>query len=398
MELTKEQNDALKILIDRYRSGAAYSVLAGYAGVGKSTCIKFLVDYLLNSGLNEEDIAFCAYTGKAVQVMIDKGNKNAITLHKLLYKPVPQKDGRFYFKPKDIGSLPYKLILIDEVSMVPASMVEQLLRHRVHVIFMGDPGQLPPISKTEDNHLLDNPNAMLTTIHRQAQDSGIIQLSMLIREGKPFKNFKSKDALVLPQKELTTGALLWADEILCATNATRKNINSQVRELKGYTKPVEENEKLICLNNEWDILSDNENALTNGTIGTLSNVFESFQQYPAYFPVPGGRIPLVGGKFKSDNGDEFGNLLLDKTCILTGDSHIDGATRYRISRDKKFRDTLPLSFTYAYCLTTHKSQGSSWGQVLGIEEGFPYDKEEHKKFLYTLVTRSENKVVLFTKE
>lgn len=46
---------------------------------------------------------------------------------------------------------------------------------------------------------------------RQALDSGIIRLSMLIREGKSIDNFKSDDALVLSKNKLNTGMLQWAD-------------------------------------------------------------------------------------------------------------------------------------------------------------------------------------------
>lgn len=353
---------------------------------------------MANEGIDpDKDIVYACYSGKAVQVLIDKGNTNAITLHKLLYDAIPMSDGTFYFDPKPPHSLPYKVIICDEVSMVPEEFIELLALQDAYFLFMGDPGQLDP-PKGQRNGLLDYPHVFLEDIMRQAQDSGIIQLSMLIREGKSFKNFKSEEAMALPQKELVTGALLWADEILCSTNATRININSQIRELKGYTKPIEENEKLICLNNEWDISSNKANALTNGTVGTLKNVFESFQRYPNYLQVKNNYIPTICGVFDSDNGDCFGNLVLDKHCILTGEPYIDDKTRYKINKNKKYHNTIPLSFTYAYCLTAWKAQGSEWDKILGIEEGFPWDRKEHKKYLYTLVTRASKKVVLYTKD
>lgn len=41
-----------------------------------------------------------------------------------------------------------------------------------------------------------------------------------------------------------------------------------------------------------------------------------------------------------------------------------------------------------------KVSGSEWDKVLIIEENFPFDKEEHKKWLYTAVTRGAQKIVL----
>ena len=38
--------------------------------------------------------------------------------------------------------------------------------------------------------------------------------------------------------------------------------------------------------------------------------------------------------------------------------------------------------------------GSEWNKVLIIEERFPFKKEEHKRWLYTCVTRAAQKLVL----
>ena len=38
----------------------------------------------------------------------------------------------------------------------------------------GDPGQLPPINKDEDNHLLDNPHIFLDENMRQEAENEII--------------------------------------------------------------------------------------------------------------------------------------------------------------------------------------------------------------------------------
>lgn len=398
MILNKKQQLGLDLAVKRYLENERYTVIAGYAGSGKSTLVKFIVDALANTGIDpDEDVVYACYCGKAVQVLIDKGNTNAMTLHKLLYDAVPMPDGDFYFKPKLPGSLDYKIIIVDEVSMISQSFIDLLLCHPAYIIFMGDPGQLPAI-KGQGNDLLSNPHVFLDEIQRQAAESDIIKLSMLIREGKSITGFKGKDAMVLSKSALNTGMLLWADQIICATNATRVALNTQVRQLKGYTKPIEEGENLICLTNEWNTISDNGNALTNGTIGTLTGVFETYQQYPKYLNIKNNRVPLVGGRFISNNGDDFGNLLLDKQCIIEGVPYLEGIDKYRIKKVRKYRNTIPYEFTYSYAATCWKFQGSSAGKVLGIEEGFPYSRDEHKKFLYTMCTRAESRFVLISKE
>lgn len=175
------------------------------------------------------------------------GNKNAMTLHKLLYKSFPQPDGTFIRRPKI--ALEYKLIIVDEISMVPASMIDLLFNHKVYVICLGDPFQLPCINKDEDNHLLDKPHIFLDEIMRQAQESEIIRISMDIRNNKPLSLFKGNEVQIFNKDDLSTGMLLWADQIIVGTNVTRKKINAQMRELLNRGDEPEDGDKLICLKN-----------------------------------------------------------------------------------------------------------------------------------------------------
>ena len=57
----------------------------------------------------------------------------------------------------------------------------------------------------------------------------------------------------------------------------------------------------------------------------------------------------------------------------------------------------PYEFAYAYGITCHKAQGSEWDKVLVFEEKFPFDPEEHKRWLYTAVTRAKEKLVIVRK-
>ena len=55
---------------------------------------------------------------------------------------------------------------------------------------------------------------------------------------------------------------------------------------------------------------------------------------------------------------------------------------------------MPREFEYGYAITCHKAQGSEWDKVLVIEENFPWNKEEHIRWLYTAATRSSEKLVI----
>lgn len=137
MILTNKQEQALRECLRRYKSGELYTVIAGYAGVGKTTLINFIISVL---DLDEMQVAYIAYTGKAAQVLRNKGCFNAMTAHRLLYKSIQKSDGSFIHIPLDSLPMGLKLIVVDEVSMLPKPMWDLLLSHRIHVLAAGDPG------------------------------------------------------------------------------------------------------------------------------------------------------------------------------------------------------------------------------------------------------------------
>ena len=388
MELTNKQEQGLKIAIQRYNDHEKYTVISGYAGSGKSTLVRYIVSAL---DVDEEDVIYATFTGKAAQVLLKKGNQNVTTLHKLLYKHIPLTNGGFKRIRKNC--IEYKIVIVDEVSMAPKSLMDVLFSHQnVYVICLGDPFQLPPVDKNEDNHLLDKPHIFLDEIMRQAAESEIIRLSMKIRNFELFTNFRGNEVQVLNKAELSTGMLTWADQILVGTNKTRVAINNEMRALLGRGENPEDGDKIICLRNYWDTFSNEENPLVNGTIGYIQNSFNTFRVFPKYlYP---NQIFILQGNFISDSGDTYEGLEMDKYMILTGEQCVDWKTAVQIRSSKKYRDALPMEFTYGYAITTHKAQGSEWDKVLIIEERFPFDEVEHARWLYTAVTRSAQKLVL----
>ena len=397
MELNDKQKQGLDIAVDRYKRKERYTVISGYAGTGKSTLVKFIVAAL--PSINpDEDVIYTSFTGKATQVLQKKGNKNVSTLHKLLFESIPKPDGTFFRKPVEF--IPYKIVIVDECSMVPKELLQRLIKYNVHIICLGDPGQLPPINKNEDNHLLDHPHIFLDEIMRQEAESEIINLTMDIRAGKPLTRYQGKEVQVLNKDELTTGMLLWADQIICAKNETRIALNNQMRDLLGRSGGPQDGDKVICLKNNWDIYSVNDNPLVNGTIGYLKDSFSTYINLPRQITSDGQpkKLDILTANFISDTEEDYGILNMDKQLITTGVPGLDWKTSYKMGRNWRFQDKIPDQFTYGYAITCHKSQGSEWDNVLVIEEGFPFEKEEHKQWLYTAATRAAKKLVIIKKD
>ena len=390
MQLTNKQELGLKIAVERYKNHEAWTCIAGYAGTGKSTLVKFIVQAL---DIDPDYVCYIAYTGKAAKVLRDKGCSNAMTAHRLLYQSFPRADGTFYHKIKRPLDWPYKLIIVDEISMLPKEIWELLLSHNIHVICLGDPFQLPPIG--EDNQVLYNPHIFLDEIMRQAQESEIIRLTMDIRDGKSLTPYKGKEIQIIDPKDIVDGMYGWADQIIVAKNLTRRNINSQMRHMLfgvDNETPVE-GDKIICLRNAWDFVTEAGDVLVNGTIGTINNI-----RYNKNHPF---LKPQMTVDFVSDDYTDFDievspfdiyfrDLNIDYKLLTTGEPTVTEKNFRRFP--KQFR---PLTFDYGYCITCWKAQGSEYPKVLVFEENFPKKNSlDHLKYLYTAATRASEKLII----
>lgn len=389
MELTRKQEEGLRIAIDRYNHNEPYTIIAGYAGTGKSTLINFIIAAL---EVNPEDeVAYITFTGKASEVLREKGCPNAMTAHKLLYYSKQMPNGKFFYRPRPSLEKDYKVIVVDEVSMLPKDMWDLLLTHGIYVIACGDPFQIPPIDKNQDNGILNNPHIFLDEVMRQAKESDIICLSMDIREGKKINPFKGNDTQVFNKKDLCDGMYFWADQILVSTNKSRHDINSYIRDdlRRGFEPEIDD--KVICLRNCWDTLSEKQcDPLINGSIGTISAMHMESIDYI----IMGQKVtaPVLVTDLITSN-DEYKNLHIDYTALTTGEKFFNPRQEYVIRKNKQ-NPELPIEFNFGYAITGHRAQGSQWNKVLVLEESFPFDKIEHARWLYTTVTRAAEKLTL----
>ena len=386
--LTNKQEQGLRIAVERYKAHEPWTCIAGYAGTGKSTLVKFIIAAL---NVAPENVAYVTFTGKAASVLRHKGCPNAMTAHKLLYYSKRLPNGKFVFTPRTSLEGEYKVIVVDEISMLPKELWELLLRHKVYIIACGDPFQLPPINKNADNHVLDTPHIFLDEIMRQAEESEIIRLTMNIREGKSIQYQRGNEVQVVSPDDVVSGMYDWADQIICATNKKRLDINTYMRAAAGRGELPEDGDKIIACRNCWDIIdTTGENALVNGTIGYLDGLTFGTQEYPIYgFPT----VPVIRTGLRTDDGG-FDEIMLDQQALMTGKKFLTPEQEYQIYRRASLKGLEPIEFNYGYAITCHRAQGSEWEKVLVFEESFPFDKEDHARWLYTACTRPSEKLVL----
>ena len=378
MELTKVQAEGLRVAVERYKTKQPYTCISGFAGSGKSTLVQFIIDAL---NIHEDDVVFATFTGKASLVLRNKGCQNAMTLHRLLYIPKVDSDGEVEFEPRETLEQPYKLIVVDEVSMVSKEIWDLLLSHKVYIIALGDPFQIPSVS-AESVDILDHPHVFLTEIMRQALDSPIIRLSMDIREGRRLQYGGSREARIIPKEKVSDALLLGADQILCGKNLTRHSLNERVRKLrwghKYQTGPIE-GDKIIALKNDWQFASDNGEALINGELGTIHKIKLSETKLLK---------PKLVAQFCSDTSGVFNKVMMDYQLLCTG-----APTVTKDNYKEFYKREKPKEFAYGYAVTTHKFQGSQADKVLCFAERMG-DEEFFRRWLYTAATRAVDKCII----
>jgi exodeoxyribonuclease-5 len=328
--------------------------LGGYAGTGKSTVIKDILESVkMPTGVG-------AFTGKAVSVLRKKDIFRAVTLHRMLYDMVVV-NGKRTFVPK--SWLPYNLVIVDEASMVSQELYDQLKKHRIKILFIGDPGQLEPVGANPN--LMRKCDFVLKTIHRQAKGNPILKLADGVRKKKVKHEDIEWGELVGPDgsklnilESIYDVDLTSFDVALCAKNVTRHGINERYRALLNqYGQPIVGDE-VICLKN------DRKLGIFNGMSMKIEHIGKTFgKEHTGFF------ADLI-----DDDGERFESIpVLDKY----------------FGKDFKQNDESHngIPFDFGFCLTAWKAQGSSWEDILVIDE--PLYKTDWARWFYTNLTRTE---------
>jgi len=355
MKLTPSQQLALD-KISAHTQGRF--LLRGPAGSGKSTLMKEAIEVL------GEGVTLLAPTGKAAVRLRETTGRHATTIHSVIYN-VWRKDRelKFSLKQGEIGA--GDTAIVDEASMVTDRMASDLEKIFPQVFYIGDHYQLPPV-KADDWFGTTPADAELTEVMRQALDSPILSLVTAIRQGKPSPMACESDALTI-RSTANIADLMEADQVICATNATRLSLNKLIRGKHGRMSPV-------------PIVGDRLINLLNRAIG------ETYVCNGAQMTVEG-----VAG--------ELYNVRLDSGEVLTRvELSLEPPEFQRLGQVPQ-RSGPPLLYVdYAYAVTCHKAQGSQWPSVLVYDDsGYMKGKGDRMRWAYTALSRPSKKLVWIRK-
>lgn len=340
MDLTCEQQSAIEAAVSCVRSRGSLYRIGGYAGTGKTTIAKQIAEC--------GRAAVCAFTGKAASVLRSNG-LDGHTIHRTVYDYDPDTE-RFVKRP----FVNAEFFLLDEASMVSKSLWTDMQSYGLPIVAIGDPGQLEPIG--DDPRLIEDPDIVLEQIHRQANESAIIEFANHVRKGGAIRHGRKGD-VEIAQKASFMDSLDWADQLLCGFNKTRVAANARKRERLGFKKPIEVGERLICLKNDMAL------GVFNGMMLTVRNV-----EYHL--------VDQIGCALETDDGDVL------HAPVWSGQLGREKAVSFEVAK------TLGgiVIADYGYCTTVHKFQGSEADNVAVIDE--QCQVWDPVRWRYTAITRA----------
>lgn len=347
MQLTPEQQRAVEAFGDVYRGKQRRLTIGGYAGTGKTTIIRAIVDEY-----GTRDLVVCTPTGKAAHVLRSKG-VDACTLHSLIYTPRGvDAAGNVIFKRN--GNPMPRVVIVDEASMLDVRLVRDLESVVKHVLYVGDHGQLEPIG--DDPGLMRAPDIRLETIHRQAEGSPIIAFAHHVRLGHDPETF-GDDARV---QQGWSEDLADFDVVIVGFNESRRRVNAWVRQRRGFSGPLPQpGEQIICRRNSADF------EVWNGTTATVRTI----DPQRRYMSVDTDDGPRERMHF---NPAQFG-----------------AASTLPYVRARK-GEIVPTLWDFGYALTGHSVQGSQFARAVVVDE--VASSWSGERWRYTASTRASQQL------
>ena len=449
-----EQFDGLsKINVWLKKEGQIFFTLAGYAGTGKTSIVKKVLDKY------HRNVVVSAPTHKAKKVVINTTGKEGMTLHALCgLRPDVNLDE---FNPNDPKFNPiavpkiseYDFVVIDEASMINQELYNLLLEitkyGRIKVLFMGDPAQIPPVGEKESVVFsqVTNEFHQLTKIERQNDTNPLAFVYDALRN-----NLNSLDGGFLRKSnmnELGEGVIFTINKREFRNAILDKYNSDDFRKDTDFAKVIAwRNKTVMAANNiirnalfgeKIDIVVVNDVLMGYRSISSSNredNIIENSADYKIVEKsdletneqnIKGYRVKLrenlAHGYYKFEdvfivNSYDFDNL---HHYAELHDFYRDQAKLnkklwnkyYDFRRDNllmvdidKFRNGLYRSNTdiivkdidYGYALTGHKSQGSTYQHVMVMENDINNNwiLKERNQIKYVALTRPSISATVLT--
>ncbi|MDG1298447.1 MAG: AAA family ATPase [Paracoccaceae bacterium] len=443
-----------KLLKETFEKKNTLISIIGRAGSGKTLLLSDLVKSVRDSGVpvisadyyravdsESRSLSILAPTNKAASVLRNNGVP-ATTIHRILYTPLydpefekiaewlvgtgkkPVIEGvssttldkayEFYLTnksvPASLASIglkgsdfikgwkrredPLDIAFVDEASMLDDQQLKDLSEIFSTLILFGDPAQLPPVVQSGEmifDNLADHEKIYLSRVHRQSEDSPILDLAHAL--GEPNLTFKQFEDLI---RDISTrddrvvcshrvnSDLMSRSPVLVWRNKTRVRLIQAYRlafgALLGELIP---GEPLICDGIELPIKHRKKriDLEARGLVKGAQVIYLGPGKKPGF-----SKLHVLGAE----------------------DPRVSAASIIKIETTDAEEPFIPFaarmgaSFLHGAAITIHKSQGSQWPTVQvfapDIFAAASSGREEAgqplwKRLAYVAITRAQNKVI-----
>ena len=341
ISLNPDQQNTIEKLEEFLDSGDSVFLLKGYAGTGKTTLIKGLIDALKE---NKKNFVVCAPTGRAAKILRNKTGYGS-TIHSAIYdfdnlvtknsqkKDVAEYSFEYFFPLQSIQK--DTIVIVDEASMISSKesknelfnfgtnvLLDDLLTfsrlqmkdNTNKMIVIGDPAQLAPVGdntswaleskfyeqkeipfqevflthfmRQGDNLILENASRIRKCIDNPNQN--ILDLSF---DEETFINYNNADVVekyceIFPVPNFNSGV------IINFSNAQNYHYNKEIR--KSYFPDTMH----VAVGDVVQIISNNYHkydvAIYNGEFAKIIEVGEQIKQSaPVYVDEAGKRVRKI---------------------------------------------------------------------------------------------------------
>lgn len=390
-----------------------YFCFTGFAGTGKTFCMREVVAKCKQSATS---FAYTAPTNKAAKVLRNVTG-DACTIYSLLGLRV-DKSGELKQvvtgKPVDLSDL--DVIVVDEASMVNANLFGILettaKRFNLKVVFMGDLAQLPPVKESVSPSLVGMCGANLTRVMRH--DNQILTFATRVREqighiapsikiasdhdehGGVWKltarDFKMEIFNAAQRGDFADGQfakiIAWRNVRVAEYNSIARAALWGAEAQPGFFLPGDRVVAAgLCERGDEVIMSTDDEAI----VESVANCVHPLE--PKYH--------AIELKVRREDNAVVRLLVLhpeSKTQFENDSQGLAHEARGNAKLWKRFWEHKELfhDIRYAYAITAHRSQGSTYNTVFVDYQDILYNRNRKEAFqcLYVAATRPTTKLFL----
>ena len=426
-------------------NNAKFLKFSGAAGTGKSTLLSQVLFWLKNE-CSDINLAVASPTNKAlknIRLMANKAlNADAsayfsfFTLAQILgyYLDINIYTGNDYLtkggRTKQQKICEYDLVIIDEYSMIDERLLKDIINAvdntKTKVLFCGHPFQLPPV-KAARPPVCDLDIDEITLFDVVRYDGELAVVAEEIRSNQTYQKlrypFKSSDdgTIIKYDREISwkkaAEQYFKGDGFVADKNSVRflAYTNKRCQELSSYVRKALYGVD-IAQDNPYlpnDLLIAKAPLYRKGSDDNYQQIATNSQEFlvsePGVLLVDKGTgfqyWEVVAEPIDVEDSTTVTLKILDKDCALANERNISQmqdklqnlrnrhdkiALVQEIDRARKAFDNV----VYAYAITVHKSQGSTFERVFIDLENI-YRSNIQQKMLYTAITRASKSISVY---